>query len=178
MSSAMTPAVEAVLSQGVDALSAALRRAVLPAPAYAVALWGSGEEELDPGVICIGLEPDRAAALAQRASDPPIREVWNVGDFALTLRPDPDLRTSDAFLAAERRAIEDLHAAGIWDPQGWVYSRIARNVGERPPIADRTDDFVIFSFMDDFGAELLTSIMFSGGPAVQLLEERGLLPDA
>jgi hypothetical protein len=169
-------AVNVVIARGIDAVVAALERAQIPAPAYAVGLWGSGEEELDPAVICVGLEPDRAATLAAAAREPPRRAVWNVSEYAIELRATPDLRDDETFLAAEAQALDDLYDAGIDDPQQWVFNRIARTVGDRRPLGPVTDDFVVFAFHDGFGSELASNLRFSGGDAVLLLQAQALLP--
>jgi hypothetical protein len=171
-----SPAVDLVVSRATSAVTAALARVRPPAPAYAVGLWGSGEADLDPAVICIGLEPDRVAALAGATPDPPRRRIWNVSEYAMEARVEPDLRDDESFLAAEQEALATLHAADIWDPQRWIFNRIARAVAVRRPLAPVTDDFVVFAFDDGFGRELLENLRFSGGTAVALLEERSLLP--
>jgi hypothetical protein len=166
---AIMASVSEVLTLGIEAVTAALERAELTAPAYAAGLWGSGEDDLAPAVICVGLEPDRAIATSRR-------EVWNVSDYAVELRVVPDLRDDETFLAAEAQALEELYDSDIDDPQQWVLNRIAKAVGERRPLAPVTDDYVVFAFHDDFGAELRANLRFSGGAAASLLEQRGLMP--
>lgn len=168
--------VDFVVSSGAAAVAAALTRVRLPAPAYAVGLWGNGEDDLDPAAICVGLEPDRVAALAGGTPDRPVRRIWNVSEYAIELRPEPDLRDDEAFVTAEREALEALYAADVWDPQEWVYNRIARLVAARRPLAPVTDDFVVFAFAEGFGRELLENLRFSGGAAVAILAARNLLP--
>ena len=124
----------------------------------------------------VGLEPDRVAPLAGQSPDRPKRRIWNVSEYAIQLRGDPDLRNDDAFVAAEREALAALAAADVWDPQGWVFNRVARAVGEGHGLAPVTDDFVVFSFADDFGSELRANLRFSGGPATDLLEQRERMP--
>jgi hypothetical protein len=138
-----------------------------------VGLWGIDDESLEPGWVCIGLEPDRAAALA---GTDPIRQIWNVSDFGLSV--EAELRDDAAFVAAEQEAWEVLESVDICDPQRWVLNRVAKALGERRPLASVTDDFVVFAFADDFGADLTENLRFSGGPAFALLEQRGLLPRA
>jgi hypothetical protein len=108
---AIMASVSEVLTLGIEAVTAALERAELTAPAYAAGLWGSGEDDLAPAVICVGLEPDRAIATSRR-------EVWNVSDYAVELRVVPDLRDDETFLAAEAQALEELYDSDIDDDFG------------------------------------------------------------
>src|SRR5687768_11285461 len=66
-------AVDLVVSRGTERAAAVLADVELPSAAYAVGLWGTDDEVLDPGWVCIGLEPDRVAALA---GPHPTRQIW------------------------------------------------------------------------------------------------------
>jgi hypothetical protein len=173
----MTAAVDEVLERGLDAVAAGLETAAPSALVYAVGLWGTGAEELDPGVPCIGLEPDREMALREQTPYEAFNRVWNVSDYALHTTPVPDLRFDPEFAASEERARETLRARGVWDPQRYLLNRIARRLAERPPPWRVTDDFVVFCFDEGFGDELLENLRFSASAeAAARLTDRGLLP--
>jgi hypothetical protein len=138
-----------------------------------VGLWGIDDEILEPGWVSVGLEPDRAAVLVGTV---PTRQIGNVSDFGLSV--EAELRDDGAFVAAEQEAWKVLESVDIWDPQRWVLNRVAKALGERRPLASVTDDFVVFAFADDFGADLTENPRFSAGPAFALLEQRGFLPRA
>jgi len=173
----MAAALDIVLERGVEAVTAGLATAAPPGTVYAVGLWGTSDEALDPGVSCIGLERDREAALTEQTPYEAFNRVWNVSDYAWDARPVPDLRFDPEFAAVEEEAREALRARGVWDPQRYVLNRVARRLGERPPPWPVTHDFVVFCFDEGFGDELLENLRFSASAeAAAQLTQRGLLP--
>jgi hypothetical protein len=169
-------AIDLVLTRVSNGVTAALVALELPAPAYAVGLWGNGLEDLAPGVVCVGLEPDRVAAVNAPARERPWRWIWNVSEYAIDARLDPDPEDDAAFVEAQAEALETLYGAGVSDPQQWVLNRVARTVGTQPPLVKTTDDFVVFAFVEGFGAELAQNLRFSAGRAFDLLQRRKLVP--
>jgi hypothetical protein len=143
---------------------------------YAVALIAA-EEELCAGVVAIGLERDRAEAVASLDPSHAFRQVWNPYEFALEAPNEPYLNDDVEFRALAARELADL-GDDPWDAQRYVLNRVAANVGRKHPLHAVTDDFVVYTWPESFSDELIENLRFSAGSeSAQLLRARSLLPD-
>ena len=149
---------------------------------YAVALMTGDTEDVDVSHIAIGLERDRAEALASLAPDEAFEVTWNGYDFAREAPHEPDLWLDAEFRSAAARERQDV-GDDAWealgnDPRDYVLNRVAANVGVDHPLRSVTDDFVVYAFTDDLADELIANLRFSASPeAARLLRVRNLLPD-
>jgi hypothetical protein len=148
---------------------------------YAAALFGADPEALFPSEITLGLERDRAAALASPVTYDAFWRIWEPEEMARSCPDKPSLYDDPEFLAAQRAVWEPPGAA--WEalgeePRRYVLNRVAARVTAQHPLPSVTDDFVGYAFAEDFGEELIENITFSAGPEIaHRLRAKGVLPD-
>ena len=180
--------IEAVIERAVRNAEERLRRATVPARAYAVAIFSHDPDELAAANIAVGLERDREVALQSVLErDLPIAlhnaeyaqalgRIWSPHLYGASVPDEPQLVLTDPeFVEAQEAALEELDARGIWWQQQYVLNRVAQRLGSGTLPFEVTDDFVVYAWdPDDETRE--ENIRFSAGPeALAELERKGLI---
>lgn len=171
-------AARVVIQANLAGMIGPLRALRLRAPAYALALWPSGDpDDLVSQVISVGLEPDRARLVAERPASAALHDVWNAADFAVEVQYECDPRSQPAYAESALIVVSALYERGLVDPARWAMNVLAAELTGLELIAPRTADFVAYAFDYTFGPDLPANLEFTASAAtLAALNEAGLLP--